>query len=275
MLSSCLCGQTGPLRRFAGLGNMGAALSGFYPIVGWPDRPPAGPYMAYSDYTAPRLAASALLGALEWRRRTGEGQYLDFSQLEAALHFLAPAILDQQVNGRDAGRCGNDDRTFAPHGVYPTTDEGRWVAVACDRDEQWSALATEIGRAELAGLPAEARRERRTEIDAAIEAWTTARTGETVQSLLQSRGVPAHAIQHSADCVADPQLKHRGHFIDAEHARWGTTFVEAPGFRLSRTPGRVHRAGPTLGEDNEHVLAKLLGYSNDRIAEIVLSGALQ
>jgi benzylsuccinate CoA-transferase BbsF subunit len=94
MLSTCLMGQSGPLATFAGYGNLAAAISGFSNLGGWPDRPPSGPFSAYTDYVSPRFIAAAILAALDHRRRTGEGQYVDLSQAEASLHFLAPAILD-------------------------------------------------------------------------------------------------------------------------------------------------------------------------------------
>ena len=100
MVSSCLMGQTGPLAGFAGYGNLAAAWCGFAEFVGWADRPPVGPFGAYTDYISPRLALATLLAALDHRRRTGEGQFIDVSQAEAALHFLTPALLDAQVNQR-------------------------------------------------------------------------------------------------------------------------------------------------------------------------------
>ncbi len=103
MLSSCLMGQSGPLAKLAGFGNMAAAISGFHNLTGWPDRPPAGLFGAYTDYVSPRFSAMAILAALDHRRRTGEGQYIDQSQAECAIHFLGPAILDYTVNGRVAG----------------------------------------------------------------------------------------------------------------------------------------------------------------------------
>jgi benzylsuccinate CoA-transferase BbsF subunit len=91
MLSTCLMGQTGPRAGFAGYGNLAAAISGFSNLGGWPDRAPAGPFSAYTDYVSPRFIALAILAALEHRRRTGEGQYIDCSQAECSLHFLGPA----------------------------------------------------------------------------------------------------------------------------------------------------------------------------------------
>src|SRR5438876_5247121 len=130
MLSTCLQGQTGPYAEFPGFGQLAAALSGFYEIAGWADRAPAPPYGAYTDYVVPRLAATALLAAVDHQRRTGEGQHLDVSQVEAALHFLAPALLDHELTGRVATRTGNRSDHAAPHGAYPCAgDEGffQWL----------------------------------------------------------------------------------------------------------------------------------------------------
>src|ERR1051325_1409301 len=90
VLSSCLMGERGPLSSFAGFGNLAAAITGFYNLTGWPDRPPAGPFSAYTDYLSPRFTVAAVLAALDHRRRTGEGVYIDQSQAEASLQFLSP-----------------------------------------------------------------------------------------------------------------------------------------------------------------------------------------
>ena len=106
-----------PAAPCAGYGTMGAALSGFFDLAGWPDRPPAG-RSGPTATTRRRSRASALLAALD-HRGTGEGQYLDFAQTEACTHFLAPALLDHAVNGHEWTRNGNADPEMAPHGVYP------------------------------------------------------------------------------------------------------------------------------------------------------------
>ncbi|MBV8055230.1 MAG: CoA transferase, partial [Deltaproteobacteria bacterium] len=91
MVSSCLMGQTGPFSKFAGYGNLAAAMCGFGNLCGWPDRAPAGPYGSYTDCVAPRFTIASILAALEYRRRTGRGQYIELSQAEASMHFLGPA----------------------------------------------------------------------------------------------------------------------------------------------------------------------------------------
>ena len=109
-------------------------------------------YGAYTDFVSQRFAATALLAALDHRRRTGEGQHIDLSQAEASLHFLGPALLDYTVNGRVQGRVGNRDRDLAPHGVYPAAGDDRWVAIAVARaagDAAVDLVGQQLGSEEL------------------------------------------------------------------------------------------------------------------------------
>jgi crotonobetainyl-CoA:carnitine CoA-transferase CaiB-like acyl-CoA transferase len=86
--------------------------------------------------------------------------------------------------------------------------------------------------------------------------------------------VPAHQVQNSADAYADPQFTHRGHFVSLDHPTLGKFTVEGPRAKLSRTPAAVHRAAPSLGQDNQHVLESILGYDEERISALVAAGAL-
>jgi crotonobetainyl-CoA:carnitine CoA-transferase CaiB-like acyl-CoA transferase len=275
MLSSCLLGATGPLRAYAGFGGAGAAVAGFYTLAGWPDRLPAGPYGAYSDYTSPRFMVAALMGALEWRRRTGEGQHLDFAQMEGAVQMIAPVLLDMAANGDAIERCGNEDPHMSPHGVYPARGDDRWVAVACETDAQWQMLAHLIDRADLASLDLGARLTRRRELDEAVTAWTRARDVAGIESMLQAAGVPAHHIAYAEDILADAQLAHRCHWQRVSHPEHGETWVEGPAIQLSRTPGAPRWAGPTYGQHLFEVLSELLGYDPGKIAELVASGVCE
>ena len=275
MLSSCLMGQTGPMSTYSGFGSAGAAFAGFYSLAGWPDRPPSGPFGAYSDYPSPRYAVAVLLGALEWRRRNGEGQYLDYSQMEGAAQLIAPAILDDAVNERTASRHGNEDAWMSPHGVYPVVGKDQWVAIACETDRQWRVLAELLGRSDLAGLSLDQRRGRRPELDALIAAWTKGRRGQAVEAELQARSVPVHRVLYAPELVEDAQLKHRNHFIAVPHPIHGTSWVEGSSIQLSRTPGAPKWAGPTFGQHLHEVLADILRYDDDRITELIASGALE
>jgi crotonobetainyl-CoA:carnitine CoA-transferase CaiB-like acyl-CoA transferase len=275
MMSSCLMGQTGPLAEFAGFGNLAAAISGFHNITGWPDRDPSGPFSAYTDYVAPRISVALLLAALDHRRRTGEGQYLDYSQAEGVLHLLAPALLDQRINGRTLDRMGNRDRCFAPHGLYPCAGDDRWVAIACETDSEWRALTDLLGRPELASLTDAERLARVDELDALIAEWTTPLDEQEAETRLQGRGVPAHVVATSAHSWADPQLAHRGHFVTTDHAELGPVTVEGTRFLMSRTRPQGYRAAPTLGQDTFDILTDVLGYDADRIADIAAAEVLE
>ncbi len=276
MASSCLFGQSGPLSGLAGFGTMGASLSGFYTLTGWPDRDPAGCFGAYTDYISPRFLSSAILAAVEHRDRTGEGQYIDLSQAEASISFLAPALLDYVVNGRDADRPGNRHPSLVPHVVVPVAGDDRWIAVVCEDDDAWRALCGLAGFGdELAALDAAGRRAREDDIEERLAAWTADRDGSELEAALQEAGVAAHLLLDGAGLAADPQLAHRGHFVDVPHDDNGTMWVEGPRFAMSRTPGEVTSAGPTFGQHTFDVLIGILGYDEDRIAELAVAGVLE
>ncbi len=278
MLSTCLMGQTGPLASFAGYGNLAAAIAGFYELTGWPDREPAGPFGAYTDYIAPRYNAIAVLAALDHRRRTGVGQHIDLAQAEASLHFLSPAVLEYTVNGRVWGRLGNADPDFAPHGVYRCAGDDRWIAIACETDDQWHRLAR------LVGLDPEHRdyatsdeRVRHAHaIDEAIARYTAERANGDLETQLQSAGVPAARIQNAPELSADAQLTHLRHFRPIEHPEAQRSVVEAPRVHLSATPGRVNAdVAPMFAQHMQEVLNDLLGYDDERFGELLVQGVLQ
>ncbi|MEP6872348.1 MAG: CoA transferase, partial [Anaerolineaceae bacterium] len=278
LISSCLNGQTGPYSSLAGFGTMGLHLAGFGELAGWQDRPPAGPAGAYTDYVAPKFTAAAILAALDHRRRTGQGQYIDFSQGEASAHFLAPALLDYFVNGHVQSRNGNASLDHAPHGVYPVAGTDRWVAIAVTNDEQWRALCSVLGQLGPdvgSGLEeAEGRLGRREVLDAWVASWTAGREAAEVEELLQAAGVPCHRISDSADLMADPQLIARQHFIEVTHPELGPVFIENSRMVFSQTPPQVTRPGPTFGQDNDYVLRELLGLDEEEITALLIAGAL-
>jgi crotonobetainyl-CoA:carnitine CoA-transferase CaiB-like acyl-CoA transferase len=276
MISSCLMGQTGPLSRFAGFGNLAAALCGFYNLVGWPDRTPSGPFSAYTDYIAPRFGLAALMAALIHRKQTGEGQYIDQAQAESALHFLTLPIVDSAANGREYRPVDNYDATHAPHGVYPAAGDDRWIAIACRTDDHWHALCTGMEQPALARDPRfqslPDRQRERIALDAAISEWTRQFDPHELERRLQGVGVPAHTVQNTFDMAVDPQLAHRDHFVEAAHGTLGKTFVENSRFKLSRTPAQITRSAPSIGEYNEYVLGQLLDYSEERVSELAIEG---
>ncbi len=278
MLSTCMQGQTGPRAAYPGYGNLMAGLSGFYRITGWPDRLPVPVYGAYSDFICQRFATSAVVSALDHVRRTGEGQHIDLSQYEGALQLLGTELLDYEVNGRVATRKGNRDDVAAPHGIYPCAGEDRWVAIACFTDEQWGALVAAMGSPEWASNPAyatlEGRRAAAAELDARIGEWTQGYSSHDVFEMLQP-DVPAGPVHNQSDLFTDPQVQHRGYFVELDHSVMGPVPYNGMQAIMSRTPAWLRKASPTVGEDSFFVLEEILGYSPDRAGELIAAGAVE
>jgi crotonobetainyl-CoA:carnitine CoA-transferase CaiB-like acyl-CoA transferase len=278
MVSSCLLGQDGPWSPYAGYGNLAAAVSGFHALTGHPDQPPTGCFGPYTDFTSVRVNALAILGAVQHRARTGEGQYVDMSQVEAALHFLAPDCLAWLRDGQVMTQIGNRDREHAPSGVYPVTGNDRWIAIAAATEGQWQALARCAGLDDLLHrgiVDLAARRAAEDEIDQRLADWTCAQDGGTLERELQRLGVPAHRVLDTHDLYEDAQLAHRQHFIPVEHRHFRPAVVESSRLELSRTPAIRPRQAPWFGIDNHRVLAELLDYDAARIEALDSAGILR
>jgi len=275
MLSSCMFGQTGPLSKMPGYGGPLTAISGISSLTGWPDQLPSGPYGAYTDYVVPRLNAFAILAALNYRQRTGKGQYMDISQYEAALHFVTPVVLDYVVNGRELIRSGNRSNYAAPHGAYRCKGEESWCAIAVTTDEEWESFCQVIGSLEwtkdpeLSTLPG--RLEDVDKLDLLVEDWTLQRSAEEVMVLMQAAGVPAGVLKSGEDLDTDLQLNHRGHFCELHHPEMGSCRFRSQSIQLSKSPREVKRS-PCLGEHTDYVMTKLIGLSDEEFVELLNEG---
>ncbi len=277
MATTCLFGQYGPAAKLAGYGYHAASISGFYEVTGWPDRAPGGPWNAYTDTIAPRFLTTALLAALDHRRRTGEGQYIDQAQMESALHFLAPELLDVQVSGRSARRNGNHDPASAPHDAYPCAGEDQWCAIAVETDGQWRKLRAALGEPGWARDPAletvEGRLAQAEEIDRHLAAFTAAHEPLDLMAMLQEAGVPVGMVQRSSDHLRDPQLAHRRFFRPLQHPEMGEVPYEGHQYRIEGYDNGPRMPAPCLGEHTYEVLTEVLGIEAEEAAEILVSGA--
>jgi len=278
MASTCLMGQSGPAAAFAGYGYHAGAVAGFYEILGWPDRAPNAPWVAYTDTIAPRFLAATIMAALDHRRRTGQGQYIDAAQLETALHFLAPQIIDFNVSGRVVSRAGNRSETMAPHGAYPCSGNDQWCAIAVESNEQWDALRRAMGDPAWAGddrfRTAEGRLRHQEEIDGRLGEWTSGKSAQEVMHLLQSAGVPAGVVQRSSDLLRDPQLAHWRFFRYIDHPEMGNIPYSGHQFRIRGYDSGPRFPAPLLGQHNELVLREILGMTDEEITEVLAAGAI-
>ncbi len=282
MISTCLNGQTGPERHYPGFGGQGSALAGFNHLTGWPDREPVGPFGTITDSLSPRFAALLLASALLHRRRTGQGQHIDLSQVEGGITCLSESILTYTATGAVIDRLGNRSRHAAPHGVFRCADEAgreRWVALAVHDDEDWRRLVRVLGEpawaTDSALASAAGRLARVDAIERQLDAWTRPQTAPAVSERLVAAGLDAAPVADFGDLHDDPQLAHRGHFPEVEHAVLGRHPVETHAIRFSATAPRFEKPAPRLGEHTEHVLRDLLGMPADEFAQLRDAGALE
>jgi crotonobetainyl-CoA:carnitine CoA-transferase CaiB-like acyl-CoA transferase len=272
MVSMSVMGQTGPWKDYTGFRPTVQAFSGMTHLTSFPGQPPIGPGFSYADHIAGLYASLALLGALELRRRTGEGQFIDISEVEAMTSLLGDAYT---INGKEPEPTGNSSTEAAPHDVYPCKGENRWCAIAVFTDEEWQgfkrALRNPAWAEDKKFTALSGRVENKVELDRRVGAWTKRHTAEEVMAKLQANGVAAGVVQDAADIAKDLQLKARGFFIDRPEIG---KLVDASPIRLSETPAEYSRPAPTQGKDNDYVYGKLLGMSEKEMAELREKGVI-
>ncbi|MEE8435293.1 MAG: CoA transferase [bacterium] len=277
LLSSCNMGQSGPRANHPGFGSQLSALSGFSHLTGFSAGSPQLLYGPYIDFIAVAFGAVAVMAALDQRSRTGEGQSIDLSQYETGLHFIAPALLNQEVNGQTAERDGNRDPLAAPHGAFPCRDN-MWCAISCWDDVEWERFCEAVSRPDWKTQPhfreLASRKEHEAELEAAIGAVTVQWDAWELMGALQEAGVRAAVVNRMQDLFTDPQLEHRNIWRKQQHPEMGNRNYRFGSFELSETPGEITGPAPCLGEHNELVFKSWLGYSETEYQNLVEQGVI-
>ena len=262
-------GQHGPYARQRGYDILAQAISGYLSITGFPDNPPTKSGQSISDYYAGMLCAFSIVSALHYRQRTGVGQRIDMALLDSLVVALDNLGERYTVGGEILTRSGNVAFTGSSTGVY-TTSDGHVAISAGASDAVWRRFCGIIGRDDLTRDPgyatAAARRDRRDEIAAVVQAWTARRPKAEVVRALADAGVPAAPVNNVAEMVADPQVQAREMFVDRDHPVYGRLKTTGSPLKMSRTPGRVRWLAPMPGEHNEEIFCGLLGHSKDELA---------
>ncbi len=270
-VSVSVAGRSGPLGTMRGYGNSAGALSGMAALSGWEDRGPHMPPFAYGDVVAPMFATVAMLAALEHRRRTGEGQHIDISQVEPLVHVMADVFAERQA-GRSE-KPGNRDAGMAPHGAFPARGHEQWVAIAVRDDADWARLAELAAIHDPRFATLAGRKGAEDALDAALSAWTRGQDKHVLADRLSSAGIAAEPVADGRDVFTDPELIERGHFRPIVHSKLGACDMPAPPLRFSESMIAVGPP-PNLGEHNHAVFVDLLGMDADRVRELVDTGAL-
>jgi benzylsuccinate CoA-transferase BbsF subunit len=274
MIRSSNQGLTGPTATHAGLGQHLNGLGGIVNLVGWQNEEPICPSVAYTDYCVPHFAASAVIGALDFRRKTGKGQLIDISQFEASLQLISPLLLEYSWNGMEAGANGNSCEYAAPHGVFRCKGEDRWCAITVFTDGEWESMCKAMGNPEWTKAFSTLLERKKNEslLNQLVERWTSQYEPEHVMKLLQQEGVAAGAVLDARDICNDEQLKERSFFWKADHRELGMFSHLGQPSRLSSTPARLYRDAPSLGEHNEYICREILRMSEAEYDQCVVDG---
>jgi crotonobetainyl-CoA:carnitine CoA-transferase CaiB-like acyl-CoA transferase len=263
-------GQSGVYGRMRTYGPVAAAFAGITDMSGLSEPyPPAGIGYSYLDWFGAYNMAIAVLAALYRRRTTGQGCWIDSSQVESGVYLTGTAILDYQVNGRPWKRYGNRSpyKPASPHGAYPVRGRDRWIAICCFTQDEWSSLVATLGAGHLLNVAKfdtlSLRIRHAEELDSTIGELTRIWDGYELMQALQTAGVAAGVCQTAEDrCDNDPQLRHLGWQVELPQQDLGVWPVKEVPYTLARTPayvgGPYDRSGPSYGQDTEAILTELL-----------------
>ncbi|AKU10090.1 L-carnitine dehydratase/bile acid-inducible protein F [Azoarcus sp. CIB] len=273
-------GQDGPYAPRAGYDFLIQGLGGLMSITGRPDGEEGGGPMkagvALTDILTGLYASNAILAALAWRDRSGEGQYIDLALLDVQVACLANQAANYLATGRSPARLGNAHPNIVPYQDFPTADG--YMILAIGNDGQFARFCAEAGRPELAGDPrfatnAERVRHRATLIPLLKQLTVLRSTAEWIAAL-ESLAVPCGPINTLADVFADPQVHARGLKVTIPHPVAGTVPLVANPMKLSATPPDYRLPPPMLGEHTDEILATTLGLRDAEIEQLRMDGVV-
>lgn len=263
-------GASGPYATFSGYGGTIEPMSGLSELTAY-EKSGQRYRLKEMDIFNGLMAASAIMTALVYRQRTGQGQHVDLSQMETAIHgLMGEHLLEYTMHGTQTLPMGNRHRWYAPQGCYRCKGDDKWVVLTIRTNEEWKALCDVMGHSKWASDPRystmEGRFERHDELDRGVEEWTIQYTHYEVMEMLQKRGIPAGAVLDVSELCRDQHLKERQYFVGTSD---GSKEL-FPGFlfRLSRGAGGILRRGPDLGEHNKDVLCGMLGGAEEQVKPV-------
>jgi formyl-CoA transferase len=268
-------GQDGPYRDRPGFDQIAQGMSGLMSVTGFPGQGPVRTGAAIADVSAGLLAALGIMTALLERERSGKGQWVQSSLLQAGITLLDFQAARYLKEGEVPPQVGNDHPTSMPTSAYKTADG--YINVAASGEGMWQRLCKAIGREDLlacAEFSAQPKRaQNRSELNAEINKALAAKKSAEWIEALNAAGVPCGPIYTMDQVFADPQVQHIGAAAEVEHRNLGRFRVVNQGVRLSRTPASIASAAPEVGEHTGEILAEL-GYGNADITQLRAAKAI-
>jgi CoA:oxalate CoA-transferase len=266
-------GQTGPNASRAAYDTVAQAMGGLMSVTGFPENPPTKCGPAVADLSGGAYTVIAIMAALQHRTTSGQGQRVDVSLqdciwLMTAVETLAPYVL----SGHSAGRIGNMHPSIVPWNNYRASDG--YIVLCIVTVGQWQKMAEVIGKPELVqdpeSLPLASRVLRRSELDNLVADWVKGRTVAEIQKLMDEASLPCAPVMDTGQLVNDPHIQSRQMVVDVEQMLSGPLKMPGSVFKLSATPGDPLAPAPFLGEHNSEVYSGLLGYSEEKIEELMV-----
>jgi crotonobetainyl-CoA:carnitine CoA-transferase CaiB-like acyl-CoA transferase len=268
-------GQTGPYAARGGFDLVAQGMSGLMSVTGEPGRPPAKCGVPVTDLTAGLLTLQAILAAYVHRLRTGEGQHIDASLLEAGVALSVWESAQYFSGGGVPEPLGSAHRMFAPYQAIRCSDG--YITLGSASTRTWERLARAIEREDLLDRPEYAhatdRVRNRARLVSEIESATSMRPRAHWLALFEREGVPCGPILDYAEVFADPHVRAREMVAEVDHPRAGRIRVVGPAVKLSETPARVARPSPLYGQHTEEVLGEL-GYTFYEIRALAVDGVV-
>jgi formyl-CoA transferase len=263
-------GKNGPYRERSGYDFMIQAQGGILSITGPEEGPPSKVGVAIVDITAGLHATSAILAALFHRKQTGEGQHIDIALFDTQVAWLANVAHNYFATGAPPKRYGNAHANIVPYETFPTSNG--YLAVAVGTDAQFIRLCEAVGRTDLGEDPryrtnADRVENRDTLVPELQGVFRQQTAGEWIELLLKHR-IPVGPVNDIPTVLNDPQVLAREMVQEIEHSSLGEIQQLGPVPKLSRTPARVRKAPPTLGEDTESLLLSEFGCSPSDIENL-------
>jgi crotonobetainyl-CoA:carnitine CoA-transferase CaiB-like acyl-CoA transferase len=263
MVSVSSSGQSGPDSHFAGYAPLFGAWGALGTLTGYEDGPPVE-MRHVMDHSVGMTAAMAAVAAIYRLRQTGKGSHVDVSAREVACSLVGEALLLAAAGG-EPSRIGNDHLRMAPHGVFATRDEDRWLTIAVRSDDEWRKLAKLMDAPHLSADPrfaSEAERHRhRRALHSEIETWTRKQDAAQMEQALQAIGIAAHLSCNMRDIAEDRHLRARGVVVDVDDTEGQRRAALRAPIRFANAEVGIERGTPRLGEDEDYVFGDLLGLS--------------
>jgi len=269
-------GATGPYREHAGYDAIHQGITGLMSITGEPDSPPTKVGVALLDEISGLYAHGAVLAALHARQRTGAGQKIDLSLLEAGVASLLNSATAYLIAGEVQTRQGSAHPSLAPYQAFRAKDD--YLMIGAGNARLWSTLCETIGAPEWVRDPrfdSNAKRVvNRKELATMIEERLQARTRDEWVKVFAAAGIAAGPINAIDQVFAHPQVIHRQMIEEIHHPTAGRVRLVGIPVKFSETPGSVRTPPPLLGEHTNEVLSGLLGYSKEEISQLKADGVI-